>query len=89
MERLVSIREMLAAHASDMELALTVADAERIASAGRRVSFISMENAAPLASDPSLLEVYHRLGLRMLGITHVRNNEFGDSSTDPAGAEWN
>ena len=89
LERLVSIREMLAAHASDMELALTAADAERIASADRRVSFISMENAAPLASDPSLLEVYHRLGLRMLGITHVRNNEFGDSSKDPAGAEWN
>ncbi|HEY0860981.1 MAG TPA: dipeptidase [Pseudoxanthomonas sp.] len=89
LERLLSIREMLAAHASDMELALTATDAERIAAAGKRVSFISMENAAPLAGDPSLLDVYHRLGLRMLGITHVRNNDFGDSSTDPAGAEWN
>ena len=36
------------------------------------LAICSMENAAPLASDPSLLEVYHRLGLRMLGITHVR-----------------
>ncbi|WP_394696200.1 dipeptidase [Pseudoxanthomonas japonensis] len=88
LDRLVSIREMLAANAGDMELALTADDAERIAKAGKRVSFISMENAAPLASDPSLLTAYHRLGLRMLGITHVRNNDFGDSSTDPAGAEW-
>lgn len=89
LDRLVSIHEMLAANAGDMELALTAHDAERIAKAGKRVSFISMENAAPLASDPSLLTAYHRLGLRMLGITHVRNNDFGDSSTDPAGAEWN
>ncbi|WFC42330.1 dipeptidase [Pseudoxanthomonas sp. SE1] len=88
LERLASILEMLAAHSADMELALTADDAERIAAAGKRVSFISMENAAPLANDPSLLTAYHRLGLRMLGITHVRNNDFGDSSTDPAGAEW-
>lgn len=89
LDRLVSIHEMLAANAGEMELALTADDAERIAKAGKRVSLISMENAAPLASDPSLLTAYHRLGLRMLGITHVRNNDFGDSSTDPAGAEWN
>lgn len=88
LERLASILEMLAAHSADMELALTADDAERIAGAGKRVSFISMENAAPLANDPSLLTAYHRLGLRMIGITHVRNNDFGDSSTDPAGAEW-
>ncbi|MEL1263130.1 dipeptidase [Pseudoxanthomonas putridarboris] len=89
LERLTSIREMLAAHADEFELALTADDAERIAAAGKRIAFISMENAAPLASDPTLLTAYHRLGLRMLGITHVRNNDFGDSSTDPKGAEWN
>ncbi|PPJ41231.1 MULTISPECIES: dipeptidase [unclassified Pseudoxanthomonas] len=86
--RLVAIREMLASHPDAMELALTSDDALRIAKAGKRVSFISMENAAPLAADPSLLEVYHGLGLRMLGITHVLNNDFGDSSTDAKGPEW-
>lgn len=89
LERLISIREMLAAHAGSMELALTSEDAERIAATGKRIAFISMENAAPLAADPSLLSLYHQLGLRMLGITHVRNNDFGDSSTDVAGPEWN
>lgn len=86
--RLVEIREMLAAHADAFELALDADDARRIAGEGKRIVFISMENASPLACDPSLLELYHRLGLRMLGITHVRNNDFGDSSTDPAGTEW-
>ena len=86
--RLTEIREMLAANAKDFQLAGTAKDAERIAASGKRVSFISMENASPLASDPSLLSVYHRLGLRMLGITHVKNNDFGDSSTDAKGPEW-
>lgn len=86
--RLAEIREMLAANAADFELARTADDAERIAASGKRISFISMENASPLASDPSLLSLYHRLGLRMLGITHVKNNDFGDSSTDANGPEW-
>jgi membrane dipeptidase len=88
LERMVAIHEMLAANAADFQLALTAADAERIAAEGKRVVFISMENASPLASDPTLLSAYHRLGLRMLGITHVLNNDFGDSSTDAKGPEW-
>lgn len=87
--RLTEIREMLAANSGSFELAHTAADARRIAATGKRVSFISMENASPLASDPSLLSVYYDLGLRMLGITHVKNNDFGDSSTDGKGPEWN
>lgn len=87
--RLSAIREMVAANPNQFELALTAADAERISKTGKRVVYISMENASPLAADPSLLSAYQRLGLRMLGITHTRNNDFGDSSTDPAGAEWN
>ena len=89
LRRLTAIREMIAAHPQQFELALSADDAERIAKAGKRVVFISMENASPLASDPTLLSAYQQLGLRMLGITHTRNNDFGDSSTDPAGAEWN
>jgi membrane dipeptidase len=87
--RLAAIREMVAANPSEFELALTADDAVRIEKAGKRIVFVSMENASPLASDPSLLSAYYKLGLRMLGITHTRNNDFGDSSTDPAGYEWN
>lgn len=85
--RLAAIREMVAAHPEDFELAFTADDAVRIEKSGKRVVFISMENASPLASDPSLLAAYHKLGLRMLGITHTRNNGFGDSSTDPASSD--
>lgn len=86
--RLAAIREMIAANPNEFELALTADDAIRIEKAGKRIVFISMENASPLASDPSLVGAYYKLGLRMLGITHTRNNDFGDSSTDATGYEW-
>ena len=75
------IRDMVAAHPDDFELALTADDARRIAAAGKRVVFISMENAEPLAADPGRLLTYHRLGLRMLGLVHAANNDFADSAT--------
>jgi membrane dipeptidase len=88
LERMVAIHKMLAANAADFQLALTPSDAKQIAAEGKRIVFISMENASPLASDCTLLSAYYRLGLRMLGITHVLNNDFGDSSTDAKGPEW-
>ncbi len=88
LKRLVQIREMLAAHPDSFELALTADDAVRIEKSGKRVVFVSMENASPLAGDPSLLEAYYRLGLRMVGVAHFLNNDFGDSATDPKGPEW-
>lgn len=86
--RLMQIREMLAAHADQFKLALTADDAKHIEKSGKRVAFISMENAAPLASDPSLLDAWYKLGLRMLGVVHFLNNDFADSATDPKGPEW-
>lgn len=85
--RLTEIRETVAAHPQDLAIAYRADDAVDIAAAGKRVVYIAMENASPLAADPGLLKVYHRLGLRMLGVTHVRNNEFGDSSN--TAPEWN
>jgi len=85
--RLAEIREMVAAHPDQFELATRADDAPRIVEAGKRVVYISMENASPLATDPTLLSAYYKLGLRLLGITHMRNNEFGDSANTPA--EWN
>jgi membrane dipeptidase len=86
LKRLINIHRMIAAH-PEFELALTAADARRIAAAGRSVAFISMENASPLATDPvSLLRFYHSQGLRMLSLVHTSNNEFADSAN--AVPEW-
>lgn len=82
-----AIREMVAAHPRHFELALTADDAERIHAAGRRVVYISIENASPLAGRPQDLRVFYDKGVRMLGFVHTRNNDIADSATDEA--EWN
>lgn len=85
--RLMAIHTTVAAHGGQMAIARTPAEARAIKAAGKRVVLISMENASPLEKDPSLLSFYHRQGLTLLGITHTKNNGFGDSSTDTP--EWN
>ncbi|WP_312497231.1 dipeptidase [Pseudomonas cremoris] len=78
---LARIRDMVARNPDDFALALTPEDAPRIAAEGKRVVYISMENAEPLASDPRLLNTYQRQGLRMLGLVHSANNHVADSAT--------
>ncbi len=87
LSRLVEIRELVASHPDKFALALTADDAARIKREGKRVVYISIENAAPLSADPSLLALYHRLGVRVLGLVHTANNDFADSSN--AEPEWN
>ncbi|WP_066479552.1 MULTISPECIES: dipeptidase [unclassified Sphingomonas] len=80
----VSIHKMIAAAPEQFELALTAADAARIAATGKRIVYLSMENAYPLGEDIGLITLFHRMGVRMIGFTHFAHNQFADSSTDPS-----
>jgi membrane dipeptidase len=81
------IREMVARHGDRFELALSSADAQRIAQTGRRIVYMSIENGYPLGSDVTLLKTFQALGVRLFGPVHTRNNDLGDSATD-ATQEW-
>jgi membrane dipeptidase len=70
------------------EFATTAADAERIARARKRIVYQSIENAYPLGLDAKELKTFYDLGVRMVGLVHFTNNDFGDSATDPKGPEW-
>ncbi len=85
--RAVQIREMVAAHPDIFELAFVADDAARIAGKGKIIVYQSIENAYPLGEDVSLLRGFHKLGVRMVGPVHFRNNQFGDSATDKK--HWN
>lgn len=80
----LSIRQMVAADPANFGLALKASDAARIAASGRRVVYISMENAYPLGDDISLLKTFHDMGVRVVGLVHFAHNQFADSSTDPS-----
>lgn len=86
--RAVQIREMIARHADVFELALTADDATRIAAAGKRFVFLSMENGYPFEADISLMRTFRALGVTMASPAHFLNNDLADSATDPKGPEW-
>jgi len=67
---------------SELELALTPEDAERIVGKGKRAVFIGMENGYPIGKDLSYLKKYYDLGVRYITLCHSRNNDICDSSTD-------
>src|ERR1700761_7397135 len=85
--RAVEIREMVAAHPGKFELAFTAEDAPRIAAKKKIIVYQSIENSYPLGEDITLLRSFYRLGVRMIGFIHFKNNQFGDSATDTP--QWN
>lgn len=80
----VSIREMVAADPVNFQLATEAKDAAPIAAAGKRVVYMSIENAYPLGEDVSLLQSFYDMGVRVVGFAHFAHNQFADSSTDPS-----
>lgn len=90
------IREMVAAHPGQFELAFRADDAERIARSGKRIVYQSIENSYPMGEDLSLFETFYQLGVRLAGPVHFLNNQFADSATDkphweglsPLGRQW-
>ena len=75
---------MVAADPANFQLALAAKDAAPIAAAGKRVVYISIENAYPLGEDVSLLKTFYAIGVRVSGFAHFAHNQFADSSTDPS-----
>lgn len=81
----LSIRSMVAADPANFVLATRSADAAPIAAAGKRIVYMSIENAYPLGEDVSLLQTFYDMGVRVSGFAHFAHNQFADSSTDPSG----
>lgn len=86
--RALAIHKMVEANPDTFALATNPSDAKAIADEGKKIVYISMENAYPLGEDLSLLETFYKMGVRMVGPVHFKNNQFGDSSTDPSGQQY-
>jgi membrane dipeptidase len=81
-------REVVRQNAAQCGLALTVDEGRRLKAGGRHAIYLSIENSYPLGRDAGHVAGFHALGMRLLGLTHMLNNDVADSSTDPRGAEW-
>jgi membrane dipeptidase len=65
-----------------IQLATTAADVERIAHSGKIAAVLSLEGGHQIADDLHVLRMYQRMGIRAMTLTHFRNNNWADSSTD-------
>jgi membrane dipeptidase len=94
--RASEIHRMLGAHRDRIALVTTADEGERAWRDGKRLAYLSMENSWPLGEDLSLLETFHKLGVRMAGPVHSRTNQLSDSATgearwgglSPLGQRW-
>jgi membrane dipeptidase len=95
-QRAAAIQRVIGQNSDRIGFANSVADVERLQREGRMVALQSIENSWPLGEDLSLLTTFYRLGVRMAGPVHSRNNQFADSTTDtprwnglsPLGRQW-
>jgi membrane dipeptidase len=85
---LARTHEVIGQNPAHCGLALTGADGRRLKAEGRRAIYLSIENSYSLGRDAGNVVKFYGLGVRMLGLTHVLNNDLADSSTDPRGPEW-
>ena len=69
-------------HPELIELAVTAADIERVTKAGKIAAVLSLEGGHQIADDLAVLRMYQRMGIRAMTLTHFRNNNWADSSTD-------
>jgi membrane dipeptidase len=77
-----AMQRVLDAHPDQIELATTAAEVERIAGAGKIAAVLTLEGGHQIANDLAVLRVYQRLGIRSMTLTHFRNNDWADASTD-------
>ena len=65
----------------EIEIAYSANDVERIASSGKLVAAIGIENGFVIGRDLSLLETYFDLGARYMTLAHGGHNAIADSAT--------
>lgn len=65
----------------EIEIAYRADDVERIASSGKLVAAIGIENGYAIGTDLALLAAYHELGARYMTLAHSGNNDIADSAT--------
>lgn len=81
------IHKAIEDHPDQAALALSSEDVFRIKAEGKRAIYIGVENGYPLGNDISVLKTFYDLGGRYLGLSHTRNNQLCDASTDSEGEE--
>jgi membrane dipeptidase len=76
------VREAARLHPHDLMLATTAADVRKAAAEHKIAALMGMEGGHMIDDDMRLLRLYAALGVRYMTLTHFKNNNWADSSTD-------
>jgi membrane dipeptidase len=79
---IASVHKAVAAHPNDLVMATTAADVRRAAADHKIAALMGMEGGHMINDDLGQLRKYAALGVRYLTLTHFKNNNWADSSTD-------
>lgn len=79
-----SVYETVRRHPEHLILATTAADVRRAHEQGKIAALMGMEGGHMIDDDMGVLRLYASLGVRYLTLTHFKNNNWADSSTDSA-----
>ena len=82
LQQIDAVREAVRTHPNDLLLATTAADVRRAATDHKIAALMGMEGGHMIDDDLGLLRDYATLGVRYLTLTHFKNNNWADSSTD-------
>ncbi len=83
LEQIDAIHREVAKHASDLVVARTATEIERAHGEGRIAILIGVEGGHMIDSSLDVLRQFHSLGAVYMTLTHMRNTEWADASTDP------
>src|SRR5437867_8969493 len=84
LDQIDAVREAVSTHPHDLMLATTAADVRKAAADHKIAALMGMEGGHMIDDDLRLLRVYAALGVRYMTLTHYKNNNWADSSTDKA-----
>jgi membrane dipeptidase len=81
-DQIDAVREAVRTHPNDLVLATTVADVRKAAADHKIAALMGMEGGHMIDDDMRLLRDFAALGVRYMTLTHFKNNNWADSSTD-------
>src|SRR5579872_1060457 len=82
LDQIDAVREAVRTHPHDLVLATTAADVRKAAADHKIAALMGMEGGHMINDDLAQLRKYAALGVRYLTLTHFKNTNWADSSTD-------
>lgn len=74
------VHRLVHIYRDNMGLVTRAADILSLFKSGKFASLIGVEGLHQIGNSPSILRMYHRLGVRYVTLAHAKNNLYADSA---------